>query len=136
MLRRAVAAPTIAVAAGSARGYVEIKGDTKFRLDKMLSEKDHKAALNRYWGEVSARKAKTFSNRKEELAHLAERPSYEYTSDLQRAANDLTHVMSSPLYYATDVPYHYSKLWKVYTASKTNSECGNGEVEAQRIIPQ
>jgi hypothetical protein len=136
MLVRRAAGPSAAMVGVQLRSYIEIKGDTKFRLDKMVSEKDQKGALKKYWSDVNEKKLKTFASRKEELAHLASRPDYEYVSDLQRSANDLTHVMSSPQYYISDVPYHYHKLWKAITVSKTNSESGNGEIEVFRVIPQ
>jgi hypothetical protein len=129
-------AVTAAATAPHVRSYIEIGGETGYRLDKITSEADQKGALKKYWGDVQQRKARTFANRKEELAHLAERPSYEYVSDLQRAADDMTHVTSSPLYYATDIPYHYQKLWKATTNSKTNANDGNGEIEMYRIVPQ
>eukprot|EP00672_Neobodo_designis_P016474 CAMPEP_0174827006 /NCGR_PEP_ID=MMETSP1114-20130205/409_1 /TAXON_ID=312471 /ORGANISM="Neobodo designis, Strain CCAP 1951/1" /LENGTH=138 /DNA_ID=CAMNT_0016060593 /DNA_START=135 /DNA_END=551 /DNA_ORIENTATION=+ len=129
-----VAAPAAAMA--QARSYIEISGETKFRLEKMTMEKDHKAALAKYQEGVTAKQAKTYANRKEELEHLTQRPDYEYVSDNQRAANDLTAVTSSPHHYMTDVPYHYQKLWKAITMSKTHHESGNGEIKLKRVVPQ
>jgi hypothetical protein len=133
MLTRRFAAPALAA---QVRTYVEVKGDTTYRLEKLNMEKDHKKALQTYEASVEAKKSKTFANRKEELEHLTQRPDYEYISDMQRAANDLTAVVSSPQMYQTDVPYHYQKLWKAITLSKTHHESGNMEIKYQRIIPQ
>ena len=134
----AVSSTVAGVAATSqARTYIEINGDTTYRLEKIFMEKDHKGALKKYWSDLEGKKSKTFANRKEEMAHLADRPNYEYISDLQRAATDLTAVYSSPQQYMTDVPYHYHKLAKTMTTSKTNANDGNGEIrEARRITPQ
>ena len=132
MQRRCV----LTVAVAQVRAFGEVKGDTTFRLQKKHSEKDAKGALKKYWDNLEQQKPKTFANRKEELAHLAARPSYEYMSYLQRAADDLTAVVDHPQQYVTDVPYHYNKLWKAITMSKTGCENGNGEIEMMRTIPQ
>merc|ERR1711991_340321 len=133
-----VAMPAASAAVVSqTRSYNEVKGAAhNFRLEKFFGEKDQKAALDKYWSEYNEKQPKTYSSRKEQLAHLTERPSYEYVSDLQRAANDLTSVTSHPLQYQTDVPYHYNKVRKAVTFSKTNAVCGNGEIQMKRIVPQ
>ena len=134
MLTRRLA--PVAAATAQVRTYVEIKGDTTFRLEKLNMERDHKAALAKYNENLGSKQSKTFANRKEEMEHLTMRPDYEYVSDNQRAANDLTAVVSSPQMYQTDVPYHYHKLWKAATLSKTHHESGNGEIPLNRVVPQ
>ena len=132
MLRRAtLVAPAVGV-----RTVISAKGDTLYRLDKWMIEKDQKKALNQYWEDVNGRKAKTFSSRKEELAHLAARPDYEYVGDFQRAANDMMAVQSDPHRWVTDMSYHYHRIWKVSSASKTNHMDGNGQIEPCRATPQ
>jgi hypothetical protein len=136
LTRRTTTAAVTACLGTATRSYVEVSGETKFRLEKLIMEKDHKKALASYQASVEDKKAKTYANRKEELEHLTKRPDYEYVSDMQRSANDLTAVVSSPQMYQTDVPYHYQKLWKAATLSKTHHESGNGEIKLNRMIAQ
>ncbi len=130
MLQRRSA--TAAAVAAASRTYVTAKGDTTYRIDKWMIEKDHKKALAEYWRVFNERKAKSFANRKEELAHLSARPDYEYVGDFQRAATDMMAVQSDPHKWVTDMAYHYHRIWKMASASKTNHMDGNGAIELSR----
>lgn len=139
MQRVSRSAPTVCTTTAvlaAVRCHVSAKGDTLYRLDKWMIEKDQKKALDGYWAGVNERKPKTFANRKEELAHLAARPDYEYVGDFQRAAHDMMAVQSDPHKWVTDMAYHYHRVWKVASASKTNHMDGNGCIEHCRVVPQ
>lgn len=125
-----------ATAACAARTYVTADGTTKYRIENVHNKPLTKETLDQYWSDFEATKIEQPRNRKEELAHLLERPDYERVNDFQRAATDMMAVQGDIHAWATDMGYHYQRIWKCNTASKTNMMDGNDAFHPIRIHPQ
>jgi hypothetical protein len=57
-------------------------------------------------------------------------------ADFQRWANDMMAVTSDPQGYSQDMAYHYHKIWKVMSPSKTRCGEGNGAILAAKVHPK
>jgi hypothetical protein len=131
-MRRAVA--TVAMPA-FVRGMQQAKGKVEYRLDKYLPTVRGKDSVDAYWRDFDDAKVAAPRSRKEELEHLTYGPAYENSSDFQRAAGDMMAVQANPHAYATDMAYHYHRIWKCNTASRTGGHEGNGAIDVNRISP-
>lgn len=115
--------------------HIPCKGKVEYRLDNHIPFKSQKEIIADHETAVANAQHPNPRNKKEALQHLLERPSYEYVSDMQRAANDMMAVHSDPVKYSYDMAYHYHRIWKQHTAAKTWSADGNGAYELVKIHP-
>jgi hypothetical protein len=117
----AAAARTISVSGGA-------KGRCEYRLDYTHSLKRGNELLRDIKDSEARRANPAATTKKERLAHLLERPKYEYTPDFQRAADDMMAVQSDPRKFISDMSYHYKRVGKMLNGSQTwvqeNSSCG------------
>ncbi len=135
---RALSAATVSSAAVSVsalsalqqaqRGYVTAKGRCEYRLDYTHSTKRGAEALRDLKEGEEKKAVKNPQSKKEQMAHLLERPKYEYVPDFQRWADDMMAVQSDPRKFCDDMSYHFVRVGKNFNGSQTwvseASSCG------------
>lgn len=110
---------------------ISAKGRCEYRLDYTHSMKRGPEALKDL-KEGQDKKARDLfkepKSKKEALAHLLERPKYEYVADFQRNADDMMAIQSDPRKFCDDMSYHFTRVGKQMNGSGTwmneNSSCG------------
>ncbi len=110
---------------------IPAKGRCEYRLDYTHSNKRGPEAL-KDMKEAQEKKARDLfkepKTKKEKLAHLLERPKYEYVADFQRNADDMMAIQSDPRKFCDDMSYHFTRVGKQMNGTGTwmneNSSCG------------
>lgn len=120
---------TTAATVVAVRTYVTAKGRCEYRLDYSHSTKRGPQALRDIKEGEAKLALKDPANKKEAMAHLLERPKYEYVTSFQRAADDMMAIQSDPRKFCDDMSYHYHRVGKCFNGSTTwanegNSSCG------------
>lgn len=123
---------TAAVLLSSFRNIsIAAKGRCEYRLDYTHSMKRGPQALKDLQEGQNKKARELFlepKTKKEKLAHLLERPKYEYVACFQRNADDMMAIQSDPRKFCDDMSYHFTRVGKQLNGSATwsneNSNCG------------
>ncbi len=123
---------TFAVSSSAVRSInISAKGRCEYRLDYTHSLKRGPEALKDLKEAQSTKATSLFKEpktKKEQMAHLLERPKYEYVADFQRNADDMMAIQSDPRKFCDDMSYHFTRVGKMMNGAATwaneNSSCG------------
>ena len=133
-MRRIGSAVTVASAYGAVRHTQSAIGRVDMRLTKYYEDSEIGVKSKAYHEALEKTKNPTPKNKKEALAHLVDaRLSFEGVSDFQRAADDMMAIKSEPMEHAVDMAYHYHRVYKGISMSKTHV---NGATDAWEINRQ
>lgn len=136
MRRAAVVVTTSALVSSDSqiRTFVPIKSKVEYRIPRLYPRKSAKEANEERLKKQQQTMHPNPQSKKEALQHLLERPSYEYVSDYQRAANDMMAVHGTNWEHGADMTYHYHKIWKALKSSRIGAE-ENVNCDGIRVAP-
>jgi len=123
-MRRLGKVSTVAHIGTTVRHTQSAIGRVELRLTKYYDDTNSEQAeakYKAYLANLAAQANPAPKNKKEALAHLTQsRLSYEGVSDFQRAADDMMAMRSEPMELATDMAYHYHRVFKGLSFAKTH----------------
>eukprot|EP00742_Colponemidia_sp_Colp-10_P026059 GILJ01031762.1.p1 GENE.GILJ01031762.1~~GILJ01031762.1.p1 ORF type:complete len:143 (+),score=22.18 GILJ01031762.1:3-431(+) len=137
MMRRAsclVTATALVSSETQIRTFVPIKSKVEYRTPRLYPRKSAKEANEDRLKKEAVTMHPNPQSKKEALQHLLERPSYEYVTDYQRAANDMMAVHGTNWEHGADMQYNYHKIWRALKSSRIGADEGYA-VESLRIAP-